>query len=91
MLTHFGLDTLRAEWAQSVVCIGTFDGVHLGHQHVIGRALERAKAREMPCCLVTFDRHPAMTLAPEKARPRLRAWSRRWTRLLGTRLRGVGR
>jgi len=69
MLTHFGLDTLRAEWAQSVVCIGTFDGVHLGHQHVIGRALERAKAREMPCCLVTFDRHPAMTLAPEKAPP----------------------
>lgn len=69
MQVHFGFDLLRAEWNASVVCIGTFDGVHLGHRKVIGRAVEVARQSEMPSVLVTFDRHPASVIAPEKKPP----------------------
>jgi len=69
MLTHFGVDLLAVEWNECVVCVGTFDGVHLGHQDVIKRAVSKAKEAEMPCALVTFDRHPAATLAPDRCPP----------------------
>lgn len=67
MQIHFGTDTLHAEWPRSVVVIGTFDGVHLGHRAVIETAVEQARQAEEPCCLVTFDRHPAQILAPDRA------------------------
>ena len=41
-----GLDLVEAEWPNSVVCVGTFDGVHLGHQAVIGKALDVAAHNE---------------------------------------------
>lgn len=66
MQVHFGADLLRAEWHQSVACIGTFDGVHLGHQAVIAEALRLAREADLPCILVTFDRHPAAILAPDR-------------------------
>jgi riboflavin kinase/FMN adenylyltransferase len=66
MQVHFGLDLLTAEWQQSIACIGTFDGVHLGHQRVISEAIRRAREAEMPSVLVTFDRHPAAVLAPDR-------------------------
>jgi riboflavin kinase/FMN adenylyltransferase len=66
MQVHFGLELLNAEWSSSVVCIGTFDGVHLGHQAVIGLAVTEAFQRELPCVVLTFDRHPAHVLAPER-------------------------
>ncbi|HWD41122.1 MAG TPA: bifunctional riboflavin kinase/FAD synthetase [Fimbriimonas sp.] len=69
MQVHFGLASLSAEWSHSVVCIGTFDGVHLGHQAVICRAVEQARHRGVPSCVVTFDRHPAATLAPDRKPP----------------------
>lgn len=69
MQVHFGLDLLHAEWPRSVVCIGTFDGVHLGHQAVIASAEQAAHARALPLVVVTFDRHPAATLAPERCPP----------------------
>lgn len=67
MHVHFGLDHLHAEWPHALVCIGTFDGVHLGHQAVIRRSIAKARALGVPCVLVTFDRHPAAILAPERA------------------------
>jgi riboflavin kinase/FMN adenylyltransferase len=66
MQVHFGLGALCAEWPESVVCVGTFDGVHRGHRQVIGKAVGEARDREMPCVLVTFDRHPAAVLAPDR-------------------------
>jgi riboflavin kinase / FMN adenylyltransferase len=66
MQVHFGIELLRAEWRKSVGCIGTFDGVHIGHQQVIRRAVERARKEDLPCVLITFDRHPAAVLAPSK-------------------------
>lgn len=66
MLVHFGWGQFAAEWDRSVVCIGTFDGVHRGHQALIRRAVARASELECPSVVVTFDRHPAATLAPER-------------------------
>ncbi|MBS1720889.1 MAG: riboflavin biosynthesis protein RibF [Armatimonadetes bacterium] len=64
---HFGPELLVPEWPGSVACIGTFDGVHLGHQAVIRRAVDRARELQLPCTLVTFDRHPAAVLHPARA------------------------
>jgi riboflavin kinase / FMN adenylyltransferase len=66
MQVHFGEELIRAEWPKSVACIGTFDGVHLGHREVISTAVARAGERGLPGMLVTFDRHPAAILAPER-------------------------
>ncbi|MDX2065237.1 MAG: riboflavin biosynthesis protein RibF [Fimbriimonadaceae bacterium] len=72
MQVHFGLGTLIPEWTSSLVCIGTFDGVHRGHQAVIRTATELGAARELPVIVVTFDRHPAAILSPRKVPPSLR-------------------
>lgn len=66
MHVHFGTELLTPEWAHAVACIGTFDGVHLGHQEVISTAVRRAREADAPCALITFDRHPASILAPER-------------------------
>lgn len=69
MLTHFGVESVLAEWPEAVVCVGTFDGVHLGHQHVIGRAVAAGRQTDRPSIVVTFDRHPASILAPDRVPP----------------------
>ncbi|MBX7136023.1 MAG: riboflavin biosynthesis protein RibF [Fimbriimonadaceae bacterium] len=71
MLVHFGVETLQAEWKESVTCVGVFDGVHLGHRAVIGQAIKQARKRECPSIVVTFDRHPAAILAPERCPPQI--------------------
>lgn len=50
-----------------VIAAGTFDGVHLGHQALIRRAMEEASACGGTAVVMTFDRHPASLLRPEKA------------------------
>lgn len=54
----------------SVVSIGAYDGVHLGHQAVIAEVRRRAEAAGLASAVVTFDRHPASVVRPESA-PRL--------------------
>lgn len=66
MQIHFGDDLLAPEWPRAVVCIGTFDGVHRGHRAVIESAVGLARSIEAPAILVTFDRHPAAVLAPDR-------------------------
>ena len=51
----------------SVVTIGAFDGVHLGHQALLRLVREKAVQRGLPTALVTFDRHPAQVVRPETA------------------------
>ncbi|MDI3316535.1 MAG: bifunctional riboflavin kinase/FAD synthetase [Bacillota bacterium] len=52
------------------IAIGAFDGVHLGHQELIRRAVERARTRGGEAVVLTFWPHPAYVLAPAGA-PRL--------------------
>jgi riboflavin kinase/FMN adenylyltransferase len=54
----------------TVVTIGFYDGVHRGHQALIGRVRELAAARGCAMAVATFDRHPATIVRPESA-PRL--------------------
>jgi riboflavin kinase/FMN adenylyltransferase len=65
----------------SSVTIGFFDGVHRGHQTVIGRAVEVAGRRDLRPVAVTFDRHPLETLSPGKT-PRLLTTLRRKAELI---------
>lgn len=51
----------------TVVTVGTFDGVHLGHWAVLQEIRRRAAARERHSLLVTFDRHPLTVVRPGDA------------------------
>jgi len=53
-------DFLRASFA--VVTVGTFDGLHLGHQKIIRRMIELAKENNGETILVTFDPHPRLVV-----------------------------
>ena len=44
----------------SVVAIGNFDGIHLGHQKVLNRARQKAKVNRLPFGVITFEPMPAM-------------------------------
>lgn len=54
-----GLDEVPADWGSSVVALGTFDGVHRGHQRLLHRARQHADRRGLPLVAVTFDPLPA--------------------------------
>jgi len=52
----------------TAVTIGAYDGLHLGHQHVIGRLRDlAATAGGLDTVVLTFDRHPAAVVRPESA------------------------
>ncbi|KTC99678.1 riboflavin biosynthesis protein RibF (riboflavin kinase/FMN adenylyltransferase) [Legionella geestiana] len=51
--------------------IGTFDGVHRGHQALLSRLSERARAMGLPSVVVVFEPQPAEYLYPDRAPPRL--------------------
>ncbi len=52
---------------RTVVTIGVYDGLHLGHQAVIAHVRELAEARGARSAVLTFDRHPATVVRPESA------------------------
>lgn len=51
------------------VAIGVFDGVHLGHQQVIRRAVTDAGRHGALPVVITFDRHPTVVVAPDRVPP----------------------
>ena len=61
------LDDVPADLGRTVVVIGNFDGVHLGHQHVVRRAREIADREGLRVVAATFDPHPMAVLRPEHA------------------------
>lgn len=52
----------------SVITIGVFDGVHLGHKYLISKLKELASQQDLCTIVITFDKHPQETLSP-KAQP----------------------
>ena len=61
----------------TVVTIGVFDGVHRGHQRVLGRAVEIAREKDALTVVVTFDPHPASVVRPDAVPPLLATVERR--------------
>jgi riboflavin kinase/FMN adenylyltransferase len=59
-----GLDAVPQDWGRCVVTIGVFDGVHRGHQELIGKAVEIAAQERVPSVLLTFDPHPSEVVRP---------------------------
>ncbi|TCI71855.1 bifunctional riboflavin kinase/FAD synthetase [Exiguobacterium sp. SH0S7] len=51
------------EFVPSVMVLGFFDGVHIGHQAVIEHAKQRAEQLDVPVTVVTFDPHPKQVLS----------------------------
>jgi riboflavin kinase / FMN adenylyltransferase len=69
MRTIRGLDRYPADAPPSVVAQGTFDGIHLGHQAIIRKAVDRARALGVQAVTLTFDPHPVAVLRPAAAPP----------------------
>lgn len=59
-----GVEQVPSDWGRCVATIGVFDGVHRGHQRIIGRAVELAAERGLPSAVVTFDPHPSEIIRP---------------------------
>jgi len=55
-----------ADLRGGVIALGNFDGLHLGHQAVIGRALGLARARGVAAAVMTFEPHPRMFFKPDQ-------------------------
>ena len=53
------------------VTIGNFDGLHLGHQAMLARLQDVARARGLPSCVLSFEPHPREFFTPEQAPARL--------------------
>jgi riboflavin kinase / FMN adenylyltransferase len=63
--TYRSLGELPLGGSRRVIAIGTFDGVHLGHRAIIGRAQDLAADRGVPAMVVTFHPHPITVLRPD--------------------------
>ncbi|MGW5866768.1 bifunctional riboflavin kinase/FAD synthetase [Streptomyces sp. NPDC055239] len=72
-----GLEDIPQDWGRSVVTIGSYDGVHRGHQLIIGRAVARARELGVPAVVVTFDPHPSEVVRPGSHPPLLAPHHRR--------------
>jgi riboflavin kinase/FMN adenylyltransferase len=65
-----GLAAIPGDWGRSVVCIGVFDGVHLGHRVIIDATRRLAEEVEGRVVAVTFDPHPSAVVRPD-TQPRM--------------------
>ena len=59
-----GLESVPTGWGHCVVTIGVFDGIHRGHQSIIGEAVRLAAERQVPSVLLTFVPHPSEVVRP---------------------------
>jgi riboflavin kinase / FMN adenylyltransferase len=64
------IEDFRRPELKTVVTMGNFDGIHLGHQALVGNAVAEAKQWRTKSIVFTFEPHPLKLLAPERA-PRM--------------------
>jgi riboflavin kinase/FMN adenylyltransferase len=72
-----GLEEVPGDWGRSVVTIGSFDGVHRGHQLIINKTIEHARELGAHSVVVTFDPHPSEVVRPGSHPPLLAPHPRR--------------
>ena len=66
-----GFHNLRPQHRGCVATIGNFDGVHLGHQTVLGQLADKAAELGVPSVVISFEPYPMEFFAPDKAPARL--------------------
>ena len=81
MYRWYGLAEVPSDWGRSVATIGAFDGVHRGHQRIVGRAVQIAREQNLPVVVITFDPHPDEVIRPGSHPPILTS-TRRQAELL---------
>ncbi len=65
MKTYFGSDQINELPSATVIALGNFDGVHIGHQAILHRAREHADRLGLPLACFTFQPHPTLELKPQ--------------------------
>ncbi|MCH9770275.1 MAG: bifunctional riboflavin kinase/FAD synthetase, partial [Gammaproteobacteria bacterium] len=68
----------------SVITIGNFDGLHLGHQQLINAVVMKAKQLKVPAILLTFEPHPREFFAGREVVPRLMRLREKYIGLMGS-------
>ena len=69
MILITDLSKINNRFTSSIITLGNFDGLHLGHQELIKKIILRAKETDSLSMVVTFRPHPLKILAPEKCPP----------------------
>lgn len=79
MIRLTSLDPVPETLRGAVLALGNFDGVHLGHQAVIGKAVELGRQQGRPVIVATFDPHPVRFFKPDVKAFRLTTLDQRET------------
>ncbi len=66
-----GLHNLKPHHRRCVATIGNFDGMHRGHQAVVGQLIEKAREFRLPSAVILFEPQPQEFFRPAMAPPRL--------------------
>lgn len=69
MKTVYGIGQTKRKYRHAVMAIGVFDGVHVGHQKLISKAVSRARRRGGEAIVMTFAPHPVKVLQPDRYMP----------------------
>ncbi len=75
------LDGVPETFRGGVLTVGVFDGVHVGHQAVLGRTVERARELGAAAVVFTFHPHPLAVLEPASAPPLIQTFGRTLERM----------
>lgn len=76
-----GIHNIRPEHAHSVLTIGNFDGVHLGHQRVIEQVLAKAKELNTQASVMLFEPQPREFFSPSNAPERVSSFRDKYQRI----------
>jgi len=68
VITWTHVEQIDEDFPETAVTIGKFDGIHLGHQTLMGHAVEVAEEHGIASVVVTFDRHPDALLNPDRVK-----------------------
>ena len=71
MQIYYDLDAPSKSFQESIVTVGVFDGLHVGHQAVVQQVLTQTKKTKLPSFVLTFEPPPLAFLAPERCPPAL--------------------
>ncbi|MHB8068931.1 MAG: bifunctional riboflavin kinase/FAD synthetase [Desulfobaccales bacterium] len=71
MMVYHDLPPDTPSFSRTVVTIGNFDGVHLGHRAILARVIHRARELDAQAVAITFEPHPLKVLRPEMNLPLL--------------------